>query len=308
MKVSTLNLDEYNNWVSHFRVKQNIFATRDWIRVFGDRILLVACSHFEIECVFVLYKGGKYGIHSIITPPAAPCIGFAEREDNTDRKKYIVALLDFLPTLNPAWIKLDLPVDLGVDCSSVFTFQQIEKYTYRLRLTPQEDSIASLFSSKIRNGINKALRDESTAQVVAFSSALSERVAAHFERKGIRSGLPFVHSLIRGLMDKNKAFAIEVTQSGNLLWTGVFILDRDVCYYLFGALNPEISSRTANTFGLWSAMKESARREVLIFDFEGSMIPSVEEFVKGFGGQKTTYACLTKSSLLWKLASRFIIK
>ncbi|WP_337068448.1 hypothetical protein, partial [Pontibacter sp. 13R65] len=39
-----------------------------------------------------------------------------------------------------------------------------------------------------------------------------------------------------------------------------------------------------------------------IFDFEGSMIPSVAKFYANFGGKPTTYVSLAKQHLPWYLA------
>ena len=50
---------------------------------------------------------------------------------------------------------------------------------------------------------------------------------------------------------------------------------------------------------MWEAIKRTAERGAA-FDFEGSMLPHVEPFVRSFGGVPTPY------SIVWRTPSRAV--
>jgi len=65
-----------------------------------------------------------------------------------------------------------------------------------------------------------------------------------------------------------------------------------VAYYLAATNAKENNSLSA--CGLAHCIAVAEERGVGIFDFEGSMIPEVERFFRGFGGELTPYFSLEK--------------
>ncbi|EYB66480.1 hypothetical protein DEIPH_ctg105orf0001 [Deinococcus phoenicis] len=53
--------------------------------------------------------------------------------------------------------------------------------------------------------------------------------------------------------------------------------------------------RGAAALLLWHAIGQAAQRE-LAFDFQGSMIESIEEYFRGFGARLTPYSHISKAS------------
>jgi hypothetical protein len=102
-----------------------------------------------------------------------------------------------------------------------------------------------------------------------------ERIDAACERRGARTIL-----LARDPEGQARAGAYVVH-------------DERFAYYLMSATDGEVRGSAALV--VWEAVKRAAERG-LGFDFEGSMLPHVEPFVRGFGGVPTPYSVVRKTA------------
>ncbi|MFW6009198.1 MAG: GNAT family N-acetyltransferase [archaeon] len=84
---------------------------------------------------------------------------------------------------------------------------------------------------------------------------------------------------------------------------GVYIVwDNKRSYYLLGGYDPEHGHHGASTLAMWEAIQYTSEElELKEFDFEGSMIQSVEKFFRKFGGKLTPYYQVKKGNFLFSL-------
>ena len=76
---------------------------------------------------------------------------------------------------------------------------------------------------------------------------------------------------------------------------GVLIVwDENSAYYLMGGGNPKLRNSGATSLCMWEAIK-FASTVTKKFDFEGSMIESVERFFRAFGATQKPYFHITKT-------------
>jgi hypothetical protein len=302
MKFRWLEPDQYFDWLSTGDVEYNVFGSREWCACYGDKLLIAACGSDRTEYAWVMYRGGRFGVRSAITLPLAPCIGWARTKDSTSS---IIAtsndMLSFIRSGSFDFIQLDFPPAWSLEPDRRALLSMSDRYTYRLALPAKGLSVLSLFSSKTRNMVSKGQRDGLSAHRSAFSNDISERIIHFFITKEIKSGRPFISRLFKAMFESGRLFLIEVKRGDVLEWTGVFLTDGALCYYLSGVIESDIASNASATFGLYSAMQECEERKCTTFDFEGSMIPSIEQFVKGFGGEKTYYTRVQYKSPKWKV-------
>ncbi|MEO9003696.1 MAG: GNAT family N-acetyltransferase [Ginsengibacter sp.] len=86
------------------------------------------------------------------------------------------------------------------------------------------------------------------------------------------------------LNKKEQLFIRKVSsQDGQLLSIAIFLRDSRRIYYVLSVTLPEGRKEQSNYFLLYHAIKEYSNQN-LIFDFEGSDIPSIQLFFKKFGG------------------------
>jgi lipid II:glycine glycyltransferase (peptidoglycan interpeptide bridge formation enzyme) len=91
-----------------------------------------------------------------------------------------------------------------------------------------------------------------------------------------------------------------VDEDGNIHACTYVIYDKNVCYALLGGSNPSYRNSGAKSLVWWESIK-FASKVSKAFDFEGSMIESIEKFVRQFGGTPIVNYEITKIPLLFEV-------
>ena len=177
-------------------------------------------------------------------------------------------------------------------------FSQTTLYTYVLPDISDEDLIWSGLQANIRTDIRKAenrfkltIRDDIGLDAFLRLNRLT------FERQG--KALPYSEEFVRrldaacGERDCRKIL-IAVDSEGRH-HAGVYIVwDENSAYYIMGGGDPELRNSGATSLCMWHAIRYAAT-VTRQFDFEGSMMESVERFFRGFGSRQTQYFRITKT-------------
>lgn len=85
----------------------------------------------------------------------------------------------------------------------------------------------------------------------------------------------------------------------------LFVYDHDTMCALLGGYDSEVKSRGAKSLVYWTAMQFAKQLGLTYFDFEGSMVPSIEAFFRGFGGKLTPYYRINKTTLPLEIILKF---
>ena len=91
---------------------------------------------------------------------------------------------------------------------------------------------------------------------------------------------------------------IAKDEQGNIHAAMLLIWDNQAAYYLIGGADNRFRNSEAMSLLMWKSIK-LASDKVDIFDFEGTMVESVERFFRGFGGVQTPYYQLVKATPKW---------
>jgi len=177
-------------------------------------------------------------------------------------------------------------------------FRQMTRYTYRLPDLSNLDAIWSGFRENIRSDVRKAQnRFKLTVRTDLNIDDFLALNAKTFERQG--QVLPYSISFIKELDEacekhNSRAIFVAVDDSGRH-HAGVYIIwDEQSAYYLMGGGDPELRSSGATSLCIWEAIQFAAAK-TKSFDFEGSMIESVERFFRAFGAIQTPYFSISKT-------------
>jgi len=171
-------------------------------------------------------------------------------------------------------------------------FRQSVKYTYRLEATQTPDSVWQCMRPNIRREIRKARQREKLTIVCDRRFDDFWKLNKHvFERQGLRT--PYPKALVEAVEGKASQHACRrmffaVDNKGCLHAAAFIVWDAHTAYYLMGGVDPLHRTSGAMSLCLWEAIKYSLSigRN---FDFEGSMIRSVERFFRGFGAVQVPY-------------------
>jgi hypothetical protein len=169
-------------------------------------------------------------------------------------------------------------------------------YTYRLTELDDLDRVWAGFEEQRRRAVRKAQR---TLEVVEDSDldALLRLGDLTFHRA--RVSVPYDHDTLRRLdaaCRLHDACSLLVAHDGGGTPRAVVYLvhDEHATYYLLGGQDDEGRASGAMTLLLWEGICRAAAGGTL-FDFEGSMIESIERFFRSFGARQVPYLIVSRA-------------
>ncbi|MCW2925342.1 MAG: family N-acetyltransferase [Thermoleophilia bacterium] len=178
-------------------------------------------------------------------------------------------------------------------------FEQTTRTTWRLAHAGDVDATRAAMRKGTRRKLSIAERD---ALVVEEGSVADLLVAceATFAQQG--AAVPAAAALdraARAALERERGTVLVVRSAeGTLAAAGLFVEDDRRSYAIAYGRGPGEDVDGASTLLLWAGIRRAAERG-LGFDFEGSMIRSIERFVRGFGGEPHAYSVVRRSSPAW---------
>jgi len=180
-------------------------------------------------------------------------------------------------------------------------FQQTTRYSYILKDLSDLDKIWNETSSNIKTDIRKArdrhlLKIRTDMDVERFLD-INEMTYARQNRK-----VPYSRDLVKSIdaacEDRNIRKIFFAEDNNGIIHAAVYLVwDKNSAYYLMGGGDPALRNSGATSLVLWEAIQFAAT-VTKQFDFEGSMVESIERFFRAFGGQQIPYFNITRSAHL----------
>lgn len=204
---------------------------------------------------------------------------------------------------------------LGVFSSQISEKTELDFYTEFLKLKPKNYSFNSLnfFDSDVnkvnyelkleldyeglknnyRKDRKKSLRKAIEAELYFMEEIITETPVKIYREtfSHLKLSNKFyqkTQALINYCSTHNLAILRSVYFQDRLVCSGFFLQFNNRIYYLLGASNQEGKKHGATTFLIDSVIKEFSNSPI-VFDFEGSSIPSIASFYKSFGSLETKY-------------------
>jgi len=174
-------------------------------------------------------------------------------------------------------------------------FEDKKKYTYLLSLEQEEESIWNGFRENIRRQIRKAEKEVKISvsdDPAQMGKLLKESFEGHEDPYPIED--EGIYQRIYNYLKKYDCgqFLQAIDESGEIHAMMVWIHDDHSAYYLIGGSASKHKNSGAMSLLMHEAIKQSKKLNLKHFNFEGSMVPSVEKYLRGFGGELSPYSCL----------------
>lgn len=176
-------------------------------------------------------------------------------------------------------------------------YNQTTRYTYVINDLSSPDKIFNEFKENIRREIRKA---EKKLKVVVSEDiqALYKLKQNVYQKNG--EEYPISSEFLERVYDfvqKNKCGELiqAVDDENNVHSVLLYVWDNNSAYYLHGATDNQFKTTGSMSLLLWEAIKRSSEK-TKAFNFEGSMIESIERYFRAFGGQQTPYFEIKKTS------------
>ncbi|MEM1321918.1 MAG: GNAT family N-acetyltransferase [Bacteroidota bacterium] len=246
------------------------------------------------------FLGRNKGLKMLYMPPLTPYLGpwffypSGLKRQHSFEKKVIAALVEQLPDC--AFFFQDCT--LGFDNWLPFYwkgYKQTTRYTYVFDDLSDLDAIFLGLNSSVRNKIRKAEKQLTitTVEDIEIFYQLNQKTFARQQMDAPHS-LAFLRKLDKALEERAQRYIYIAKDAEGQAHAGLYLTwDRHTAYNLMLGADTQLRTSGAVQLLLWRAIQEAARR-CLRFDFEGSMLPSVESLFRSFGARQQPYFRLYK--------------
>lgn len=181
-------------------------------------------------------------------------------------------------------------------------FNQTTRYTYVIESLVDLDAVWCEFQENIRREIRKAKKQLIVCKNLDIEKFLDIN-SMTFQRQGLKVpySREFVQRLNIACQKYNAREIFYAKDAKGRIHAAIYIVwDENSAYYLMGGADPELRNSGATSLLIWEAIQFAAT-VTQKFDFEGSMIESVERFFRAFGARQVPYFQISRMSRRMKL-------
>ena len=297
-------------------IADSVFLSNAWLAIYDDALEAYGIFNGAEQLMggFVLYRQKRKGITYYRNPPFMSTINlfFENMAQNkakrlSENKKYMNAMADFLDSLSYGVLSVYLP-EKHIDMQHFFwkNFKVVPNYTYQIDLEQDLELIEKNYSNERRKNIKKAAKDGVEVKLTKDLGVVKEMVSHTFNRKEKDYDQGLVRKILDSFADEDNSFAFVSYQNGKALAASFYVYDEQKVYYLLGGYDNKNKHQGAGAMAMDAAIKFSKEKGLKIFDFEGSMLPEVEKYFRGFGGDLIPYYSINKAKLPLEMALKFI--
>jgi len=262
----------------------------------------VVANKEEIKAVwpyFIRKKGPwKMIAQAHLTPYAGPFLVYPEGQKEASKisfeHKIHKELIEQLPTF--AELDLSFPIDFTNGLAFQWCgFEEKRKYTFLLSLQQSEEELWSNLRENIRRQIRKAEKTISIQNKFDYL-LLEDAVKDSFKQQASSFPLPdkFIERVV-SYIEKYNCGQVYLAKEDNQLHAALGVIyDSNTAYYLLGGSFQAYKNSGAMSLLMWNAIKDAKHTGIKQFNFEGSSIPSIENYLRGFGGKLNSFCRMTK--------------
>ncbi len=317
MKIRCLGSTESEMYNALARQHGTLFNCSDWLALFGDNVKTLGIFEDGGEMVgglsFIIEH--RFGLKIVRNAPYTPTCGpfIAVKAKNPvavleTRRKVLECIVEYLEKENPAIVRLGL--DQGVfDALPLFWggYKVIPTYTYRIDLSISLEHIRKNMSPARRNDITKALRDGLTVHLTTDLDVVKQLCLVTFNRQQMQVNQTWVDAILFKYANSSNSYAFTTYRADDTPIATCFVVhDSKTAYYLIGGYSANLGHHGAGALAMFEAIKHAKELGIKIFDFEGSVIPAIERYFRGFGGALTPYYTVNKAWFPLEIGLKFV--
>ncbi len=308
-----------NNWKAYETLAAengNVFNSPSWIKLYDSNLIHYGIfdNDQKLIAAFYLYQTKMVGLSYYKNPPYTPTIGLCYKNKAGNKanalafdKKLVSELADFFISLKGGLYTLAMPHTLTDVQPFIWKkFKTIPNYTYHLDLQLSAEQLLQNMTADKRNSLKKAEKDGIQTTLTTDYAAVQRLILKTFSRKQKSIDEIFVKKILHNFATPENSFAFIASLKGTPISTAFCIFDKTTCYYLLGGYDNENKHQGAGVSSIWNAILHAKAKGLNTFDFEGSMLPEVEKFFRGFGGDLIPYFTINKAFLPVEMALKFM--
>jgi hypothetical protein len=316
LEIKIIQPDDINLYQALATINGSIFNDIKWIKKFGKDIELFGIYNNDNKLIggFYIYIEKIYGFKFYKDPPFTPSIGLFFQNQAINNSNYLSyekeifsLVCNFIKQLPFSVLRISIPVNFTDLQHFIWQkFKVIPNYTYLINLDLKEEELNRNLSPKLRNNIKKAISDKIIVEQINDYNIVKQHIIATYSRQKIKINYTILNEILFGFSDNSNSFSFLASQDGIPLSVVFCVYDKNKAYYLFGGYNDASKHEGAGCLALWEAIRYSKSLGIKYFDLEGSMVPRIEKFFRGFGGVLTPYFTINRASLPLEMILKFI--
>ncbi len=304
--------EKYNELVALYG---SVFSSLPWIKLFGKDIRNYGIFDTGDKLIggFFIYIRRKYGVPIYFNPPLTPSVGPFFKMDSSnpvrvmDKHKQVISLIaEFMDKMNYPVISISFDRSI-IDMQPFIwkDFKVIPNYTYILQLTKSIEDIWKRMSNEQRNHITKGEKDGIIVKSTDDYTIVRSLVLKTFARQDKVVNVSHINKVLFDFSNNSNSFAFVAIHNGDPIACNFCIHDNKTAYNLLAGYDSEKKHHGAGALCMWEAIKHSKQLGLPVFDLEGSMVPNIERYFRGFGGELTPYYRINKARLPLEMALKF---
>ena len=292
-----------------------LFDSRRWTDIFGPSVIRLGLydGGDNLRGGFCVWEGRRCGLRVLRNPPFTPQIGpfYEARAVNaaarTDEQRTVVdATAEYIASSPAAMVSLGLSTGIS-DCLPFYWrgWKVVPRYTYQIDLTLDEGTLLAALSKERRNDFHKAQRDALEVEAATEMGAMRELMIHTFNRQKMTVSLKTVDRILSSVPPGEGSYCFLTRAKGDPI-AGVYIVhDSRTAYYLLGGYE-DGAHHGAGALAMWHAILKAKELGLQVFDFEGSVIPPIERYFRGFGGRLIPYFTVNRAWLPVEVALKLV--
>ena len=289
----------------------HVFNTKEWIKTsYDERFNLLGIFNNNKELIgsfyYYKFKRGKV-LTQLSAPPFSPNCGLYVNDQtinpaqkNTFRKKVLALIREYFDKQSFDILSLTFPTEYVDMQEFIWKGYSVEpRYTYQLDLKESEEGLLAKMSSERRKNIRKAEKDGVFVERVKNTEIAKKLIINTYFQQNLTVNNAVIDKLFSSFSnEENTLCFVSYDNKKDPIATVYCVMDESICYYIFGGYDKDKKHEGAGALAMWSAIKIAKEKGVSIFDFEGSMLPAVEKYFRGFGGKMIPFYSVNKNK--WK--------
>ncbi len=248
----------------------------------------------------------RWGMNYITKPPFTPWLGpwylstgAKYTNELGNQKEIITGLIDSLPPVK------NILIPSAPEVTNLLPFYwkgfKIQvSYTYRIQQLSDLEAVWKEFRENIRRECRKAERKLIIRDDLGIEDFLKIQEKT-FERQGINHQRldPILRRIDNVMSERNQRRILCAQDSKNRIHAAIYIVwDERHTFYLAGGGDPTLRSSGAHSLLMWHAIQHAAKVSQ-VFDFEGSMLESIERYFRAFGAKQTIRFSAVRESVFF---------
>lgn len=303
--IESSDLDRYYELASNFGT---IFNTREWhlihkkeinlIGIYTESAVLIGGAHFQVLKIKGIFNYCR-------VPFFTPNIGLFYEQKNNE-KTTNVSIQNEIAEAFIQYLKMKKYHLTIFSFPSSFLFLQsfywnkfkvIPRFTYQIDLNLGIEQIINNFSKGKSKDLKRAKKDSLVTTLSFDYTMVKDLVYNTFSRQKKNFKNDLMEDILFKFANKSNSFSF-ITWDGEIPISASFcIFDNRTAYYLLGGYDNENKHSAAGVQSLLNCIEYSKQIGLEVFDFEGSMVPAIEKYFRGFGGELIPSFSVNKAML-----------